>query len=632
MLLVSDRLPPDPGVVQNWRAWDRDDVIVALGRGFDPDLAAEAHLRSRRTGLPWLPVSVDGERLAAGPLAADDSSSCGACAESRRRTASASPALERGAATPGGAGHDALGDLWSGLVRDAVAAALGGVQGAGLRDVVLLAGPRLVAREPVARAVDCPLCGPAAPTAASPAALLAEELDRRAETSLPVRRHDPADPDGLRGPSVHDWSDPAARAAVTSSAFGPVLKVRPEGAAPHAMVAAAVAGSTNPGYGRAPDHGTAQMVAVLEAFERSAAVPGAGRVLRGVPFEHIAEIAVDPGRFGRLSAAQLADPGCRVRPWDPSVPVDWTAATQLGGGPVLVPAELGFYGHHTRLQPGAAPSVSAWWESSSGSALGGSREEATLHALIELAERDAFLQAWYRRQPLPRLSETSLPGAGGQEARLLADRVRARGFDLHLLVASSDVQVPVVWALAVQDTFPCSFSAAGAHPDITSAAVSALRELSQLTSLEPDWERDRIQAMVENPWLVDDIDDHVKLYAEPAVLSRLTTLLGGPDVDPDTAHPGWRRRWREESGGTVAGALAHVRDLFANAGMPDVYVVDQSTRDLTDLGLHAVKALVPGVVPVCFGHAHQRLLGLERAAWVIPAGHGPESLDPHPFP
>ena len=47
-------------------------------------------------------------------------------------------------------------------------------------------------------------------------------------------------------------------------------------------------------------------------------------------------------------------------------------------------------------------------ESSSGSALGGSYEEARLHSLFELAERDAFLLSWHRRQALPRIAADTI--------------------------------------------------------------------------------------------------------------------------------------------------------------------------------------------------------------------------------
>jgi ribosomal protein S12 methylthiotransferase accessory factor len=72
----------------------------------------------------------------------------------------------------------------------------------------------------------------------------------------------------------------------------------------------------------------------------------------------------------------------------------------------------------------------------------------------------------------------------------------------------------------------------------------------------------------------------------------------------------------------------------------DVVVVDQSTPELRRNGLHCVKVLMPGMLPMTFGYSFTRLAGLERALRV-PSELGytdrplrPEELNahPHPFP
>lgn len=70
----------------------------------------------------------------------------------------------------------------------------------------------------------------------------------------------------------------------------------------------------------------------------------------------------------------------------------------------------------------------------------------------------------------------------------------------------------------------------------------------------------------------------------------------------------------------------------------EVIVVNQTTAEMRRNGLHCVKVLIPGMLPMTFGHHLTRLTGLERVLRV-PAELGyvkqpltPEQLNPHPHP
>jgi ribosomal protein S12 methylthiotransferase accessory factor len=72
----------------------------------------------------------------------------------------------------------------------------------------------------------------------------------------------------------------------------------------------------------------------------------------------------------------------------------------------------------------------------------------------------------------------------------------------------------------------------------------------------------------------------------------------------------------------------------------DVLAVDLTTAELRAGGLAAAKVLVPGTLPMTFGHAHRRLTGLPRLLTVPhQLGYADRPLDPaqlctlpHPFP
>ncbi len=70
----------------------------------------------------------------------------------------------------------------------------------------------------------------------------------------------------------------------------------------------------------------------------------------------------------------------------------------------------------------------------------------------------------------------------------------------------------------------------------------------------------------------------------------------------------------------------------------EVIVIDQSTPETLRNGLYCVKVLIPGMLPMTFGHHLTRLAGLERVL-TVPAELGfrkqrlaIDQLNPHPHP
>jgi ribosomal protein S12 methylthiotransferase accessory factor len=72
----------------------------------------------------------------------------------------------------------------------------------------------------------------------------------------------------------------------------------------------------------------------------------------------------------------------------------------------------------------------------------------------------------------------------------------------------------------------------------------------------------------------------------------------------------------------------------------DVIVVDQTSAEQVAGGFRCVKAIVPGTLPMTFGHHARRLRGLPRVRTVSqrlgytaqPLRDDQINLDPHPFP
>ncbi|MBR7742526.1 TOMM precursor leader peptide-binding protein [Phycicoccus sp. BSK3Z-2] len=594
-----------------------DPVVTS---GWEHDVLEEAVTRSRTSGRPLVPVRTGADAVVVGPLwSAASAAGCPACAETRRRTV-----LDhvlgvdlRQPATPAGPAPASLLDLAATTLRGTSPPREG---------EVLVVGADGVSRHHVLRHPTCPWC---APTPGSDAPQGLDLLD------APV---DPEDP--TRVAAGTPLLDADRLAAAVDDRYGPVRGILREEAVPYAMSMAVLAGGPVMGHGRALSFDRTRSVAVLEAYERLAGFPYEAPVVTDRTYREVAADAVDPLRLGRYSPAQLAHPSSKVEAYHPDLPLDWAWGVDLASGRArLVPAEVGFYQYDHAFKRDLRASRSAppeqrrrvFLESSSGCALGSTLAEAVVHALFEVAERDAFLLAWHRGDPLPEVPAREL---ADPVVDALVALVESRGLDVHFLRATQDVDLPVVWVLAVSrdGTFPASFTSAGSGADPVSAARSGLREVAQLATMPLDWDEDDARALVADSWRVRELEDHVRWSSAPEALERVTSVLGGPQVSLAEAFPGWPARLRPHDG-SIRTTLGLVAGAFADAGLGEVVVVDQSTREHRDQELHVVKTVVPGTVPMVFGQAHQRLLGIPRLEAAL-AGRDPAAHphDPHPFP
>ncbi|MEU8762746.1 TOMM precursor leader peptide-binding protein [Streptomyces sp. NPDC048659] len=415
--------------------------------------------------------------------------------------------------------------------------------------------------------------------------------------------------------------------------FGPMRRAYRDAFAPGALVGVEVALPRVHrrlwGYGRGDDHAGARTVGLLEAVEReSGCRPQRRHDKVTASYSELGDRALDPALLGLPDAGYEDHPASILDPYRPDTVTTWVPAwSHAEQRHLLVPEHVAHYGVPSR--PDRAMFV---YECSNGCAVGANREEATLHAALEVLERDAFLLRWYAREAAPPIAPGTLTDP---TALLFRQRAQAEGYTVHLFDATTDTGVPVVQALAVAPDRPdaASFSAAGAHFDPQRAVRAALLEVVVMILLQgrrPGVDRDRRLAMLQDPTLVEDMEDHVALYTLPESLHRFDYLLesGLPATDLSAHRERWERIRRSDD---LTGLLTEVLDAMTAAGVPPV-VVDLTSRRDAALGLATVKLVAPGAVPVTFGHVHHRTTGLPRLDRArARTGHRGAPL-PHPFP
>lgn len=384
--------------------------------------------------------------------------------------------------------------------------------------------------------------------------------------------------------------------------------------------------------GRTNCFADSEMTAILEGLERYCGVsPRGKRTMIHDSYEHLKEIALDPVRVGIHEPEQYERSNFPFRRFDPSRSIDWVwGYSFLQERAILVPELLAYYssgcGH------------GFVYETSNGCALGGSLEEAIFYGIMEVVERDSFLMTWYAQLPLVPLDPYS---SGDLELQLMVERLRdVTLYDVHLFNSTMEHGIPSVWVLAKNKTDKGvnMICAAGAHPDPIRAAKGAIHEVAgMLLSFNDKLEenREQYEQMLHDPFLVKQMDDHSMLYSLKESEERLHFLLQN-DRPLRTFAEEFKSRERFTD---MSDELMAVLRVFQQLNL-EVIVVNQTTPETLRNGLHCVKVLIPGMLPMTFGQHLIRLEGLERVLR-IPAelGYFKEALKreqlnpyPHPFP
>jgi ribosomal protein S12 methylthiotransferase accessory factor len=147
--------------------------------------------------------------------------------------------------------------------------------------------------------------------------------------------------------------------------------------------------------------------------------------------------------------------------------------------------------------------------------------------------------------------------------------------------------------------------------------------------------REECEQMFRDSSLVQQMGDHSMLYSLPQAEERLQFLLDGhgPLLSFDEA---FKRKIKHVD---LTDDLKDILQVFHRLNL-DVIVVDQTSSETLRNKLYCVKVLIPGMLPMTFGHDLIRLTGLERVLRVPaelgfakhPLTVGDLNPYPHPFP
>lgn len=348
------------------------------------------------------------------------------------------------------------------------------------------------------------------------------------------------------------------------------------------------------GTGLTPER--AELISIAEALERYSTCAWDDDAMVLAAENDLDEEFVSPSRWPKLSPAELAREDCSLAEYDPSVPIRWVRAWSLTRRvPVLVPA-ISVYLH----MPYESESERFTRGITTGAAVHSDVRTAVLGGLLEVVERDAIAMVWLQRLRLPELAvdPERLDPVTREYYRVgTSTDLRVRLFD-----ATTDFGIPVIYAVQLSDADPTLAQVVAATCDIDPdrALGKVYRELSSL----------RVA-----------LRGYVSAYAGRELDPAKVSVVGG------AVHNGARAR-RDVFDFLLEGE----RPSYGLEGMPalpagadpldtavsrlaergaEVLVADITTDEARQVGMRAVKVLVPEAMPVSFVHG-ERFLGTQR--------------------
>jgi ribosomal protein S12 methylthiotransferase accessory factor len=384
--------------------------------------------------------------------------------------------------------------------------------------------------------------------------------------------------------------------------------------------------------GRTTDYRRSLIVGMLEGLERHAGLRMRGKRCTVFDcFSNLRHDALDPQECGLYEQIPIAS---NLEPFTEQTKLRWVWAYSLTESrPLLVPAQLAYYGNDNVGEPDFVR------ETSNGCAAGTCLEEAVFFALLELIERDAFLIHWYARLSPPRIDLATIRNP---QIQLLIERFRRHDLDVFLLDTRLDIRVPTVAAVAKRrDGQLGAFSIAlGCNFDPHQAMTSALFEVASHQvgfQKRTETSKAKLHAMLKDFRRVRTLTEHAALYGLPEAVTHARFLVENvADRSAEAAYSDWLKSIPNSN--DLLDDIQHCVGLLVSAGLKQVIVVDQTTPEERSAGLYTVRAIVPGMMPMDFGHGFCRAIGLSRLYRVpvelgLRASMNPDDINrvPHPF-
>ncbi|MBF2063167.1 MAG: YcaO-like family protein [Calothrix sp. C42_A2020_038] len=344
------------------------------------------------------------------------------------------------------------------------------------------------------------------------------------------------------------------------------------------------------GFGAGNSEDIAMQRAVMECVERYAQFqPNVSTPTIIQSYASLQENAILPTACGLYSHAQYTASDFKCVPFSEQMPLQWLEVSEVAtNNTKLIPIEF----IYPRAYLNRSPIVI---ETSSGTAAHFHKDTAILLAICEVIERDSLMFFWYRQPPTATISIEVIPVYTlRQELR----KIQNLGFVVTVCYLTYDLDIPCFLVIALKGN---SFIyGLGCHPDWFHALSHAVVELSQSLFSQrrtPPWElKHQSLPQVKTP------EDHYALYNKgflnPVLRQFLAQVLHSQK--PQDSSILFQQHFNEKE------YLNHILQTLGKLGYR-IYICDITPQNLADSGIHVIRTLIPGLIPIHFGYNSLRM-------------------------
>lgn len=521
--------------------------------------------------VPALSVVIRNDAGVIGPLTLSARPGCGWCAFERLTAASATREASQLPTTTFAEISIRIGPL---LVRE-VLAIISDSQQSQLLDHALFVDPETLdeSLHKIIPLACCAVCGGAA------------AFSFITQEPLPLSPEDP--PDVVLG-ALAGWVD--NRTGVISDLFIEPpeidLPIIATAAPPHILEKDGTLRRLPLGWGKGLTISGAVLSAVGEAIERySASIVDAARIVWKRPQDLDGEF-LDPRECGLYSDEQYESQNFPYVRFDADIEHPWVRGTWAANRqPVWIPAVFVFLTVELRQEQSICQGTS------NGLAASTCQDEASLRAILELVERDAFMAAWLTGRPAQRIE---LDDTFDPLLHQVIEGIEGLGANVELFTLPTTAIGTTVLCLAFGDgeNYPGITFGLGCDLEPQAALKQAVLELGQTGPYLRRMMQSEFLTTPPDPTAVREMLDHAAYYFPRERASAFDRLCTNKQSLP-------------------------LGDLKVNRSLPDcvsalneagvrVALVDVTSADVATGPFRVVRAVSPDLQPIWYGY------GLER--------------------
>ena len=528
--------------------------------------------------IPALNVEIRNDAGVIGPLTLSGRPGCGWCAFERLTAALATHEAAQASNTSLDEISRRIGPL---IVRE-IRAIIGDPQQSQLLDHALFVDPETLDESlhkiiPLAR---CAVCGGAAAF--------------RSIAQEPLRLSPEDSPEVVLG-ALAGWVD--RRTGVISDLFIEPpeidLPIIATAAPPHILEKDGSLRRLPLGWGKGLTVSGAVLSAVGEAIERySASIVDPERIVWKRPHELDGEF-MDPRMCGLYSDEHYERQGFPYVRFDPDIEHPWVRGSlvangQSGGQPVWIPAVFVFLTVEVRQEQSISQGTS------NGLAASTEKDDASLRAILELVERDAFMAAWLTGRSAQRIEIDDNLDSPLREVIEGLERLGATT-EIYTLPTSAIGTTILCLALGDGENYPGVTFGLGCDLEPRAALKQAVLELGQTGPYLRRMMQSKVLTTPSDPTAVREMLNHAAYYFPQERASAFDRLR-------DNKHTLPLRDLKSIESRSLHACVSALHEAGVRVALIDVTSADVATGPF-----RVVRAVSPDLQPIWYGY------GMERA-------------------